>query len=218
MNALTELESAKLLAARGVPIVQTSVAGTEEEACDAASRIGYPVVLKVLSPQVLHKTDAGGVKVGIVDESSLRVAWREIIRAVRSHVDGAEIQGMLVQKMAGKGTEVIVGGVRDPFFGQVLMFGLGGIFTEVFEDVAFRLAPVSPQEAEEMIRETRAYRVLAGARNQSPRDIKALSGVLSRVSNLLWEDRRIKELDINPLMVYEAGRGCEALDALIMLD
>jgi len=217
MGAITELESGQLLLARGIPVVQTLFASTVEDACVVAERLGYPVVLKVVSPQVLHKTDAGGVKVGIPDDSGLRKAWREIEEAVISRVPHAEIQGMLVQRMAGKGVEVILGGVRDPFFGPVIMFGLGGIFAEVFNDVAFRLAPISVAEAERMMRETRGYRVLTGARNRPPCDVRALALTLSRVSELMWEDERIVELDINPVVVYEEGRGCEALDALVVM-
>ena len=171
MSALTELEAAELLRKYEIPIIESCLVTSINEALVAADRIGYPVVIKVLSPDILHKTDVGGVEIGIADEAALRTSWHRVMASVSREMPRAAIQGMLVQRMAKKGTEVIIGGVRDDFFGPVIMFGFGGVFTEVFEDVAFRLAPITPAQALEMTESTRAHKILAGARHQTRRDV-----------------------------------------------
>lgn len=217
MKTLSELESLKLLKEWRVPVIESILVQTVDEALAAATRVGYPLVLKVHSDQISHKTDAGGVKLGISNESMLRSAWDEVLHNVTQRMPSAIVRGMLVQRMARKGTEVIIGGTRDPFFGPVVMFGLGGVFTEIFEDTSFRLAPVTLEQAIDMIHETRAYRLLMGARNTPPADIGSVAEVIVNVSKLMKENEQVVELDINPLIVYPRDQGCVAVDGLVAI-
>jgi acetyltransferase len=175
------------------------------------------VALKVVSPQVVHKVDVGGVALGLGDAAAVRAAYREVIGAVQSRQPEAFVRGAFVQQMAAKGVEMILGLKRDPLFGPLVMFGLGGIFVEVFQDVTFRIAPVRPLGARRMLEEIRAHKILKGFRNQPPADREALAACIERLSQLALAFPEIEELDVNPLMVYPQGQGVRAVDARILL-
>ena len=216
-NFLYEHEAKKLFAMYDMPVTQIHVAETEDEAVEAAERIGYPIVLKIVSPQILHKSDAGGVIVGVEDEQGIRDGFNKIIKNAKAYKADAEITGILVQEMAPKGiAEVIVGAIKDPQFGQTLMFGLGGVFVEVLKDVTFRIAPIDEREAKEMIREIKAYPILTGYRGQPPADIDTIARILVSASELVMENPQVKEMDLNPIIVYE--RGAKTVDARIILE
>ncbi|MCK4451217.1 MAG: acetate--CoA ligase family protein, partial [Anaerolineae bacterium] len=176
-----------------------------EEAVDIAARLGYPVVLKIVSPDVIHKSDVGGVVVGIGDGSAVVKTYDRIVTTVREHVPDADIQGILVSKQAPDGLEVIVGALDDAMFGPTVMFGLGGIFTEVLKDVTFRVAPLERRDAREMMREIRGFRLLEGARGQARYDTEALVELLLAVSRMVTDRPEIKELDLNPVRLFEQG-------------
>jgi acetyl-CoA synthetase (ADP-forming) len=212
---LYEHEAKKLCSLYGLPVTKIKVTSTEEEALDAAKEIGYPVVLKIVSPQVLHKSDVGGVLVDITNEDDVRHGFRKIIENVKANVSNAEITGILVQEMAPRGTEIIVGSTIDPTFGPTIMFGLGGIFVEVLKDVSFRLVPIDKMEAEEMIKEIKAYRVLEGIRGKPPVDQAAIVDILLATSKMLLQCPEIKELDMNPVLVYE--KEAKIVDARVIL-
>ncbi len=212
---LFEYEAKALCTLYDMPVTKISVAGSEEEAVKAAEEIGYPVVLKIVSPQILHKSDAGGVLVNVKDEEGVRKGYNTILKNVRAHVPDAEITGILVQEMAPNGTEVIVGSTKDPTFGPTIMFGLGGIFVEILKDVSFRLAPINRTDAEEMVKEIKAYKILEGVRGNPPSDVEAILDVLMATSRMLVDCPEIKELDMNPLLVYE--KGAKIVDARIIL-
>jgi len=213
---IAEHEAKRVLTEYGIRVTREALATTPAEAVAAAKRIGYPVAVKVQSPDISHKTEAGAVRLGIGDDAALARAYEEVLRNARSYKPGAAIEGVLVQEMVEAGVEAIVGVVNDPLFGPAVMFGLGGIFAEVLKDVAFRLAPVSPSVAREMIAETRGYAVLQGLRGKPAADIGALADALVRVSALALDlEDSLAELDVNPLIVLERGRGVVAADALI---
>ncbi|MEI6308898.1 MAG: acetate--CoA ligase family protein, partial [bacterium] len=192
--------------AYGLPVAPFRLALDAEQAIKAANAIGYPVVVKIASADILHKTEAKGVKVGLANAEEVRQATAEVIANAKAYKANAKIDGVLVQKMAPKGgTEVIFGAIKDATFQQTVMFGLGGIFVEVLKDVTFRVAPVSPQEARKMVTEIAAYPIIKGARGQKPRDEAALAQALARLSQLVVDFPEIKELDANPVMVYEDG-------------
>ncbi|HHC18855.1 MAG TPA: CoA-binding protein, partial [Euryarchaeota archaeon] len=202
---LFEDEAKELLAAYGVRVTRVAVAKSEDEAVEYAKKIGFPVVLKIVSPDVVHKSDVGGVKVDIKNEEEVRKAYNEIIENVKKHVPNARIEGILIQEMAPWGTEVIVGSTRDPQFGPTIMFGLGGIFVEILKDVTFRVAPIGADEAKEMVKEIRGYPIIAGARGHEPLDINALTDAIVRISWLVYENPEIAELDANPIFLYKEG-------------
>jgi len=178
--------------------------------------MGFPLVLKISSPDILHKTEAKGVMVNISSEDGLRAAFNEIIRNAKNYKPDAKIDGVLVQKMARKGaTEVILGATTDPQFGPLVMFGLGGVFVEVLKDVSFRAAPVCSLEATDMIHEIKSYDIIKGVRGKKPKDEKALAEALSRISQLMIDFPEISEMDANPVMLYEDG--LVIVDALITL-
>ena len=211
-----EYDAKRILAEYGVRVTREVLATTKQEALAAAKRIGYPLALKVQSPDISHKTEAQAVGLGIAGEAQLELAYDEILSNARLYKPDAKIDGVLVQEMVGGGIEAIVGVVNDPLFGPAVMFGLGGIFAEVLKDVVFRLAPVTPSVAREMIAEIRGYAVLTGARGRPPADIDALAEAIARVSALAVDlHDQVAELDVNPLFVLEKGRGVVAADALI---
>ena len=212
---LFEHEAKTLCGLYGMPVTKISVAKTEEEAVEAAEETGYPIVLKIVSPQVLHKSDAGGVLVNIGDAEGIRQGYNRILSNVKAHAPDAEITGILVQEMAPNGTEVIIGSTRDPTFGPTIMFGLGGIFVEILKDVSFRLAPITRSDAEEMIREIKAYKILEGARGMPPADQETIAEILLATSRMLMECPEIRELDMNPVLVYEEG--ARIVDARVIL-
>lgn len=212
---LTEIESKQILAAAGIPVAEATLAASADEAAKAAAKAGFPVVLKIVSPDVTHKSDVGGVKVGLEDEAAVRAAYDEIVGAVKERQPKARIEGVAVQAMARPGTEVIVGMSKDPQFGPVLMFGLGGIFVEVLKDVAFRIVPLEERDAREMIDEINGRAVLDGVRGGEPADIGALAELLLKLSAFAEANPQVEELDLNPVFAYKDG--CIAVDARIVV-
>ena len=204
-TALTELESKDLIAMQGLPVVRTSMATSRSTAISLAKEIGFPIVLKVLSPDIIHKSDVGGVKVGLTSSAAVGRAYDEVMSSARTHAPQAQIQGVTVQKMARPGIEVILGVTRDSQFGPVLMFGLGGVMVEVLKDVAFRIPPLTRLDASQMIREIKGYPILQGVRGQPPVDIGALEDALLKLSGFVEEHSEIKELDLNPVFAYPYG-------------
>ncbi|MEA3326461.1 MAG: acetate--CoA ligase family protein [Chloroflexota bacterium] len=217
-TGLTEVESKRIFSAYGLPIVRTELARSEEEAVKLAEEIGYPVVLKIVSPDILHKSDAGGVKVNIKDAAAVRETYQAILKNAKQYKADAEIHGMVIQEMAPWGTETIIGSVNDPTFGATVMFGLGGIFVEVLKDVTFRVAPISEKEASLMLDGIRGARILDGTRGEAPRDKKALASVLAKYAFMVTDlADEISESDANPVLVYEEGKGVKVVDARIIL-
>lgn len=212
---LLEYEAEGILAEYGLDVAPAVLAEKPEDGLAFASESGWPVVLKIMSPQIIHKSDAGGVKVGISGEEDFIRAWKEIISKAREYDAGAEIKGILVQKMIPSGREVIIGTSRDPQFGPIVMFGLGGVFVEVFKDVVFRAAPVDEREAARMIEEIRSVVLLKGFRGEPPSNLTALARAISRISRLAAEHPRIAELDANPLRV--GSEKAWVVDARIIL-
>ncbi len=210
---LSVQDTEKLLRKYGIPFARTVPVKSVEDAVAAAGKLGYPVVLKVDSGNVMHKTDAGGVVTDIRTDQELAKAFRDIKKTVKRKVPGARIEGMLVQPMVD-GREVIVGAKRDPQFGPVVMFGLGGIFVELMKDVSFRLLPIRRKEAAEMIREIKGYPALRGLRGQKPVKFSSLEKVILGVSRLMWDNGDIEEMDLNPVMA--SGQGAVAADARII--
>jgi acyl-CoA synthetase (NDP forming) len=215
-NFLFEHEAKNLCSKYELPVTRYTVSKTEDEAVESAKELGFPVVLKIVSPQVLHKSDAGGVLIDIKDEEGVREGYNRILENVKVKVPEAQITGILVQEMAPSSTEVIVGSTKDPTFGPTIMFGLGGIFVEVLKDVSFRLAPIKRTDAEEMIKEIKSYKILEGARGMPEADQKALVDILLKTSEMLMECPEISELDMNPVLVYE--KGAKIVDARIILE
>lgn len=214
---LGELEAREVVEAYGMRLPRSELARSPEEAIEIASRIGYPVVLKVSSPDILHKSDIGGVKVGLRSADDVRDTFELLDYRARRYSPNATIWGMLVQEQAPPGREVIVGMSRDAQFGPLLLFGLGGIYVEVLKDVSFRLAPISRQEAQEMVQSIRAYPLLQGVRGQPPADIEAAIEVVLRSAQLVTDFPEIVEMDLNPVVLYERGQGATVLDARIIL-
>ncbi len=213
---LLEPEAKTICIEYDIPVTKFKVAKDENDAVKFAKELGYPVVLKIVSPDVVHKSDVGGVIVDIKTAEDVRKSYNKILENVRKHKPKAEIFGVLIQEMAPSSTEVIVGAIKDPQFGPALMFGLGGIFVEVLKDVTFRIAPVTENEAREMITEVKAYPLLKGYRNLPPADIEAIVKIILNTSRLVMEHQEIKELDLNPIMVYE--KGAKTVDARILLE
>ncbi len=215
-NFLLEPEAKAVCIEYRIPVTRFSVAKTVEEAVKSADEIGYPIVLKIVSPDIIHKFDVGGVILNLNGPKEIQDAYRKILANVKKHKPDAKITGVFVQEMAPTSTEVIVGATKDPQFGPALMFGLGGIFVEILKDVTFRIAPLTEQDAQEMITEVKAYPVLKGYRGQPPADIDAIVKILLNTSRLVMDHLEIKELDLNPIMVYE--HGAKTVDARIILE
>jgi acetyl-CoA synthetase (ADP-forming) len=213
---LLETEAKAICMEYGIPVTKFKLAKSEQEAMKFASEIGYPVVLKIASPDIIHKFDVGGVKLNLKNQTEVKDAYNEILANVKRHKHDAKIIGIVVQEMATPSTEVIVGATKDPQFGPALMFGLGGIFVEVLKDVTFRIAPITEEDAREMITEVKAYPILKGYRGQPPADIEAIVRILLSTSRLVMEHQEIKELDLNPIIVYE--KGAKTVDARIILE
>jgi acyl-CoA synthetase (NDP forming) len=215
-NLLTEVESKELLKKAGIPVVEAKLARSKKEAISISKEMGFPVVLKISSPDVVHKSDSGGVKLGLANATEVGKAYNEIISSVKQAYPKAQIEGVSVQPMAPPGVEVIVGMSKDPQFGPVLMFGLGGILVEVLKDVSFRIVPVTARDAREMIREIKGYPVLEGYRGQKPASIPALEKLIVKVSQFVEKNPQIKELDLNPIFAYPDK--AVAIDARIILE
>jgi len=214
---LLEHEALRLCELYGIPVASYGLARSLDEALTIAKKIGFPSVAKVVSPDISHKSDVGGVILNLKDEEDIAKAYEKIMNEVPKRAPNARIYGVLIQKMASPGVEVIVGGTRDPTFGPVVMFGLGGIFVEILKDVSFRIAPLEPEDAEEMIKEIKGYKILEGYRGMPPRDIEALKDIILKVSKLMDEIDNIKDIDLNPIIAYEKGRGALVVDVRVIL-
>ena len=212
---LSEVEAKQLLAEAGVNVTETRLATSIDEAASHAAELGYPVALKVVSDSITHKTDVGGVELGVVDEAALRDACHRIHERVTAAAPNADVQGVSVQPMAEAGAEVILGITQDQQFGPVLMFGLGGVFVEVLKDVAFRIVPLEPRDASEMIREIQGFPVLEGFRGTPAANLDAIESMLLQLSEFAEANPEIAELDLNP--VFARPDGAVAVDARILL-
>ena len=212
---LTELESKKMLREAGINVNDGVLAASREEAAAAAEKMGFPVVLKIVSVDITHKSDSGGVRLDLKTADEIGRAHDEIIEAARKHSPEAHIQGVSVQKMAAPGVEIIIGMSQDEQFGPVLMFGLGGIMVEVLKDVSFRIVPLTRRDAAEMIREIKGYPLLEGFRGQEPVDVACLEDMLLKVSDFVEKNPGVQELDLNPVFAYRDG--AVAVDARIVL-
>ncbi|MHC1567141.1 MAG: acetate--CoA ligase family protein [Candidatus Syntropharchaeia archaeon] len=208
---LTEHESKLVLKEAGIPVTKEIIAESVEEAVEAAQKIGYPVVLKISSPEITHKSDFGGIYLDIKGKKELISCCEELSKKAKE-----KEFSFLVQKMAPKGKELLIGSKKDATFGPTIVFGLGGIFTEILEDTSLRICPIEKKDAEEMVREIKGYKILQGYRGEPPADLDAIIDALLKVSDLVTEHEEIAELDINPLFAYE--KGVLAVDALIVLD
>ena len=213
---LTEVESKELLKQWGIPVIETKLARTKKEAVSISKETGFPVVLKIISPDVVHKSDSGGVRLGLANATQVSNAYSEIMLSMRQKYPQAVIQGVSVQPFARPGVEVIVGVSQDPQFGPVIMFGLGGVLVEVLKDVSFRIVPVTRRDAQEMIKEIKGYPILEGYRGQEPASISALEELIVKVSQFIEQNPQIKELDLNPIFAYKDK--AIAVDARIILE
>lgn len=217
-DSLTEIEAKEVFKAYGMPVTKIALAKSEDEAVALGNKIGFPLVLKIVSPDILHKSDAGGVKVNIKDDAGIREAYQTILKNAKAYKADANIHGIAIQEMAPWGTEVILGSVNDSAFGPTVMFGLGGIFVEVLKDVTFRVTPFTKTEAAEMIGEIKGAAILAGARGEKPKDRAMLAETIYNYSCMIHDlDDEIKESDANPVLVYEDGQGLKVADARIIL-
>ena len=216
-SALLEEEGQEILRAYGFPLPASKLAKSKKEAVDASKKIGYPVVLKIASPQIIHKSDAGGVKVNLQNAKDVENAFDTIIKNAKKYNKKADIKGVLVVEMVKGGKEMIIGSKLEPGFGPVVMLGMGGIYVEVLKDVTFRLAPMTNIEADDMISSIKTKKILEGVRGEKPSDIKKLSECIQRLSQLVSDFNEIKELDMNPVLVMEKNKGCRVLDVRIGL-
>ena len=216
-NALTELEAKDVVSAYGLRTSRDILAENIQEAIEAAEEIGYPVVMKIVSPEILHKTDVGGVILGIENAEGVRDSFMEIVSRARQFMPDATILGVSVQEMVRKGREVIIGATRDAQFGPMIMFGLGGIYVEVLKDVAFRIAPLTQRDAVQMVREIRSYPLLMGVRGEPPVDMDTIHDYILRISQMMVDFPQIDQIDLNPLLVHPQGEGAHAIDARFIL-
>jgi len=210
-RSLLETEAKELLKEYGIPVPDFKLIKSEEEISGLAKEINFPITMKIVSPDIMHKTDAGGVKIGIKTEKEAKIAYQEIIFEAKKYNKKAKISGVIVYPMVPQGTEIIIGIMKDPHFGPVIMFGLGGIFVEVLEDVSFRILPIEDGDAEEMINEIKGSKILKGVRGEGPKDIKAIKNLLLKISQLALENPEISEIDLNPVFVFE--KGLQVIDA-----
>jgi len=214
-RSLLETEAKELLREYGIPVPDFRLIKSEDEITGLAKEMNFPITMKIVSPDIIHKTDAGGVKLNIKDEKEAKLAYQEIISKAKKYNKEAQIFGVITYSMIPKATEIIIGMMKDPHFGPVIMFGLGGIFVEILKDISFRVLPIEERDAREMITEIRGYEILKGARGKSPRDIQAIEGVLMKISKLTMENPKINEIDLNPIFVFE--KGLQVVDARMIL-
>jgi acyl-CoA synthetase (NDP forming) len=215
----TEAEAKRLLAEAGLPAVPEKACANVEEAVRAADAMGYPVVAKILSPDILHKSDIGGVILNIADAAAVREAHATLLARAAQHAPKARIEGVLIAKQINGGVEMALGVLRDPVFGPVAMVGLGGVFIEILKDVAFRRCPFNETEAEAMIRSLKGFPLLDGARGKPKADVKALAGALAALSRFaVAAGPRLASVDVNPMLVLPAGQGAFAADAVIEIE
>lgn len=213
---LTEVESKQLLEGAGIKIIKAELARSAKDAVARSKSLGFPVVLKIASPDVVHKSDIGGVKISLNNSTQVSKAYKEILAAVKEKQPDARIHGVSVQSMAKPGVEVIIGMSKDAQFGPVIMFGLGGILVEILKDVSFRIVPLTKRDAGEMIRDIKGYPVLEGYRGHEPSDVGALEDMILKISAFVEQNPEIKELDLNPVFAYKDG--AVAVDARIVLE
>lgn len=214
-KALTEIEAKELLKQAGISVVDAKLATSREEAISISQQFGFPIVLKIASSDVVHKSDAGGVKLGLKTAKQVGKAYDDILGAIKKQYPEAKIQGVSVQKMARPGVEVIIGMSKDAQFGPVLMFGLGGILVEILKDVSFRIVPLAKRDAKEMIRDIKGYPLLEGYRGQEPVDVSNLEELILKVSDFVEQNPEVDELDLNPIFAYSDG--AVAVDARVIL-
>jgi acyl-CoA synthetase (NDP forming) len=212
---LLENEAQQICALHHIPTPRSDKASNVDEAVLKAKEIGFPVVLKVISPQILHKSDVGGVILNVKDGQELKVQYEKLLVGIGKREPSAKVLGVLVEKMMPPSTEVIVGGIRDSQFGPSIMFGIGGIFAEIYDDVAFRVAPIDRIDASNLIHELKGYKILEGARGNPPADLDSIINILTNVSDLMMEHKAIDQLDLNPVIVYQ-DRVC-AVDSRIII-
>ena len=212
---LTEIEAKQMLEDAGVRVSPARLAKTKDEAMQTASKLGFPIVLKIVSPQITHKSDVGGVALGLASADEVGAAFERVVASAKQHVPDATIDGVAVQRMEKPGTEVIIGVTKDPQFGPVLMFGLGGVLVEVLKDVAFRVIPIELRDARQIVEEIKGYPLLQGYRGQDPADIASLHALLMQVSSFIEAHPEVAELDLNPVFAYKDG--AIAVDARIVL-
>jgi acyl-CoA synthetase (NDP forming) len=212
---LLETEAKELLKEYGIPVPDFKLIKSEDEIIGLAKEINFPIVMKIVSPDIIHKTDAGGVKLNIKDEKEAKLAYQGIISEAKKYNNEAKISGAIVYTMVPQGTEIIIGMMKDPHFGPVIMFGLGGIFVEILKDISFRILPIEERDAEEMIAEIKGYEILKGARGEGHKDIKAIKILLMKISKLTMENPEISEIDLNPIFVFE--KGLQVVDARMIL-
>jgi acyl-CoA synthetase (NDP forming) len=212
---LNEVEAKQLLEQAGVPVSPARLARTKDEAAKMADEIGYPVVLKIVSPQITHKSDVGGVELNLASRDDVAAAFERIVASVKQHAPNATVEGVALQRMEKPGIEVIVGMTKDPQFGPVMMFGLGGVLVEVLKDVAFRVVPLEERDALQMIEEIKGYPVLEGYRGHDPADVTKLRELLLQVSRFIEANPDVEELDLNPVFAYKDG--AIAVDARVVL-
>ncbi len=216
-NKLLEHEAYDLVKIYGIPTPRYGLAVNVDEAVELAEKIGYPIVLKIVSPDVIHKSDVGGVILNLNSSKEVRESFNKILSNVRKALPKARVVGVLVQEMVPQDLEVIVGATRDPIFGPVVMFGLGGIFVEVLKDVSFRVVPLTERDAEEMLKEIKGRQLLEGYRHLKPRDKKALVNIILGVAKLMEENEEVTELDLNPIMVFPKGMGAKVVDVRVII-
>ena len=216
-SILTSSEAAEVASAYGIPVPRKPIAKSAEEAAKLAEEIGYPVVLEIESPDILHKTEVGGIKVGLKNAEEVKNAFNEIMNNIKRNAPEARVWGVIVRKLIKQGKETIIGMHRDPIFGPMIMFGSGGIYVEIYKDVAFRIAPLTLEDAKEMVEETKVYKILSGFRGGPVYDIDSVVDTILRVSKLATDFEEISDIDINPLFVYSKGHGCMGVDIKIML-
>jgi acyl-CoA synthetase (NDP forming) len=217
-HLLSDAEIAKLLSAYRIPMADSKLTTNANEAVKTASEIGYPVVLKVTSPDILHKTEAGVIKLGVGNEEELRCSYQEVLKNAKKHYPKAQILGITIYKMVRSGLEMAIGAKRDPIFGPFVMFSLGGIYIEILKDFQIRLAPVSTEEALEMIKSIKSFALLAGYRGGEKFDIESVSKAISGLSKLMIDFPQISEVDINPIRLDKKSKGILALDAKVIFN
>ena len=212
---LLETEAKELLKEYGIPVPDFKLIKSEDEIAGLAKEINFPIAMKIVSPDIIHKTDAGGVKLNIKDEKEARLAYQEIILRVKRYNKEAQIFGVITCSMITKATEIIIGMMKDPHFGPVIMFGLGGIFVEILKDISFRILPIEERDAREMITEIKGDEILKGTRGEASKDIEAIKILLMKISQLALENPEISEIDLNPIFVFE--KGLQVVDARMIL-
>jgi acyl-CoA synthetase (NDP forming) len=212
---LLETEAKELLREYGIPVPDFKLIKTEDEIDKITEKFSYPLTMKIVSPDILHKSDAGGVKLNIQDEREAKLAYQEIIFNAKKYNKEAKISGIIAYSMIPQETEIIIGMMKDPCFGPTIMFGLGGIFVEILKDISFRILPIEARDAEEMISEIKGYKILKGIRGEAPKDVQAIKDLLLKISQLTLDNPEINEIDLNPVFIF--NQGLQVVDARMIL-